>query len=94
MTKRKFWICLLALGISSVSVQFVMIREVMSSFGGNELVIGVVLGIWLLSTGLGTVLGVPLAKKRKPERTLFLGHLFFDSKRNSLFETSHTLNQP
>jgi spermidine synthase len=52
-----------------------MIREVMSSFGGNELVIGVVLGIWLLFTGLGSALGVPLAKKGKPERTLFVGHL-------------------
>ncbi|OEU49589.1 MAG: hypothetical protein BA872_02780 [Desulfobacterales bacterium C00003060] len=75
MRKRRFWVCLLALGISSVSVQFVMIREVMSSFGGNELVIGLVLGIWLLFTGLGSSLGVPLAKKGRPERTLFLGHL-------------------
>lgn len=75
MRKRRFWVCLLALGISSVSVQLVMIREVMSSFGGNELVIGVVLGIWLLFTGLGSALGVPLAKKGRPERTLFLGHL-------------------
>ncbi len=75
MRKKRFWVCLLALGISSVSVQLVMIREVMSSFGGNELVIGVVLGIWLLFTGLGTALGVPLAKKGRPERTLFLGHL-------------------
>ena len=75
MRKRRFWVCLLALGISSVSVQLVIIREVMSSFGGNELVIGVVLGIWLLFTGLGSALGVPLAKKERPERTLFLGHL-------------------
>lgn len=75
MRKKRFWVCLLALGISSVSVQLVMIREVMSSFGGNELVIGVVLGIWLLFTGLGSALGVPLAKKGRPERTLFLGHL-------------------
>jgi spermidine synthase len=58
-----------------VSVQLVMTREVMSSFGGNELVIGVVLGIWLLFTGLGSALGVPLAKKGRPERTLFFGHL-------------------
>lgn len=75
MRKRKFWICLLALGVSSVSVQLVMIREVMSSFGGNELVIGVVLGIWLLFTGLGSAIGVPLAKKGKSESTLFVGHL-------------------
>ena len=75
MRKRKFWVCLLALGISSVSVQLIMIREVMSSFGGNELVIGAVLGIWLLFTGLGSALGVPIAKKGMPERSLFLGHL-------------------
>ena len=66
MRKRRFWVCLLVLGISSVSVQLVMIREVMSSFGGNELVIGVVLGIWLLFTGLGSAVGVPLARKGRP----------------------------
>lgn len=73
--KKKFWICLLALGTSSVSVQLIMIREVMSTFGGNELVIGLVLGVWLLFTGLGSALGVPLAKKARPERTLFAGHI-------------------
>jgi len=52
-----------------------MIREVMSSFGGNELVIGVVLGTWLLFTGLGSALGVPLAQMGRPERSLFIGHL-------------------
>lgn len=75
MKKKKFWVCLLALGISSVSVQLVMIREAMSTFGGNELVIGVVFGIWLLFTGLGSALGVLLAKKERPEKALFLGHL-------------------
>lgn len=75
MRKRRFWICLLALGISSVSTQLVMIREVMSSFGGNELVIGIVLGVWLLFTGLGSALGVPLAKRGHSEKSLFLGHL-------------------
>ena len=72
---RRFWICLLALGISSVSVQLVMIREVMSSFGGNELVIGIVLGVWLLFTGLGSALGIPVAKRGHPEKSLFAGHL-------------------
>jgi len=73
--KQRFWICLLALGTSSVSVQLVMIREVMSSFSGNELIIGLVLGVWLLFTGLGSALGVPLAKRARPERALFLGHI-------------------
>jgi len=75
MAKKKFWVCLIALGVSSVSVQFAMIREVMSSFGGNELVIGLVLGMWLLFTGIGSALGVPMAKKGSPEKTLFIGHL-------------------
>ncbi|MBW1669903.1 MAG: hypothetical protein JRJ43_00365 [Deltaproteobacteria bacterium] len=73
--KKKFWVCLLALGTSSVSVQLIMIREVMSTFGGNELVIGLVLGVWLLFTGLGSALGVPLAKRARPERALFAGHI-------------------
>jgi spermidine synthase len=73
--KNKFWICLLALGTSSVSVQLIMIREVMSTFSGNELVIGLVLGVWLLFTGLGSALGVSVAKKARPERTLFAGHI-------------------
>jgi spermidine synthase len=73
--KKKFWVCLLALGTSSVSVQLIMIREVMSTFGGNELVIGLVLGVWLLFTGLGSALGVPVAKRARPERTLFAGHI-------------------
>ncbi|MDL1959974.1 MAG: hypothetical protein LWX01_11670 [Deltaproteobacteria bacterium] len=73
--KKKFWVCLIALGTSSVSVQLIMIREVMSTFGGNELVIGLVLGVWLLFTGLGSALGVPVAKRARPERALFAGHI-------------------
>jgi spermidine synthase len=52
-----------------------MIREIMSSFSGNELVIGLALGAWLLFTGLGSALGVPLSKKVKPEKVLFWGHI-------------------
>ncbi|MDY6952485.1 MAG: hypothetical protein SWE60_13310 [Thermodesulfobacteriota bacterium] len=74
-SRRRFWVCLLALGTSSVSVQLVMIREVMSSFGGNELVIGLVLGVWLLATGLGSLVGVPVAKRVRLERALLLGHV-------------------
>ncbi len=74
-TKRRFWGCLLALGTSSVSVQLVMIREVMSGFSGNELVIGLVLGAWLLFSGLGSAVGANLAKTVRPERALFWGHI-------------------
>ncbi|MBW2036281.1 MAG: hypothetical protein JRI41_02200 [Deltaproteobacteria bacterium] len=73
--KKRFWVCLLSLGTSSVSVQLIMTREVMSTFSGNELVIGLVLGVWLLFTGLGSALGVPVAKRARPERALFWGHV-------------------
>jgi spermidine synthase len=52
-----------------------MIREVMSTFSGNELVIGLVLGMWLLFTGLGSALGIPLARRPRPERALLVGHV-------------------
>jgi spermidine synthase len=52
-----------------------MIREVMSSFSGNELVIGLVLGLWLLFTGLGSAAGVSLAKRAVPAKALFWGHI-------------------
>ena len=52
-----------------------MIREVMSSFSGNELVIGLLLGVWLLATGLGSLLGVPVAKQVRLEHALLSGHI-------------------
>jgi len=72
---QKFWGCLLALGISSVSVQLIMVREIMSTFSGNELIIGVVIGSWLLFTGLGSALGGRMAKNRSPDRWLAWGHI-------------------
>lgn len=74
-TNRRFWACLLALGISSVSVQLIMAREIMSTFSGNELILGVVLGAWLLFTGLGSALGARRAGSRRPDALLFWGHL-------------------
>jgi len=45
-------------------------RELMSVFSGNELVLGIALGNWLLLTGLGSYLGKTSAKLRDPVRTL------------------------
>ncbi len=46
-----------ALGISSIVTQIIIMREFMSIFPGNELVIGIIFSLWLLLTGLGTYLG-------------------------------------
>lgn len=45
------------LGFSSATTQLVLIREFLSVFSGNELVIGIILGNWLLLTGCGAYLG-------------------------------------
>lgn len=44
---------LLALGLSAAVVQLTLMRELLCVYCGNELVLGVVLGNWLLLTGLG-----------------------------------------
>ncbi len=42
-----------ALGVSCVMTQLVLMRELLCAFAGNELVLGVILGDWLLLMGLG-----------------------------------------
>jgi spermidine synthase len=42
-----------SLGVSATIVQLVLMRELLSSFYGNELIIGTILADWLFLTGLG-----------------------------------------
>jgi spermidine synthase len=46
-----------AQGVSHVTTQLVILREMLVVLSGNELVIGVLLGSWLLLTGLGARVG-------------------------------------
>ncbi len=46
-----------ALGISSVITQITLVRELLSVFDGNELVMGVSIAAWLLLTGCGSWVG-------------------------------------
>ncbi len=46
-----------ALGFSCVITQLALMREMLGVFAGNELVLGVALGNWLLLMGLGASLG-------------------------------------
>jgi spermidine synthase len=48
---------LIALGFISFITQIVFMRELYCVFSGNELVFGLVMGIWLLLSGLGALLG-------------------------------------
>ncbi len=49
-----------ALGLSAVATQFLLLREFLAAFGGNELVIGLVLGNWMVATGIGALAGTRL----------------------------------
>ena len=46
-----------ALGCTSLVTQTILLREFMSIFAGNELVIGMVLANWMILTGTGAILG-------------------------------------
>jgi spermidine synthase len=54
------------LGVSCVMTQLALMRELLGAFSGNELVLGVVLGNWLLLMGIGTWLGRTSDKLRNP----------------------------
>ncbi len=53
-----------ALGVSAFLTQITLMRELLSVFAGNELVLGIVLGNWLLLTGIGSYLGKTSARFR------------------------------
>ncbi len=55
-------IALLCLGIISLVSQVILIRELIIAFYGNELFISVVLALWLMSTGLGSILSTMFFK--------------------------------
>lgn len=48
------------LGFSCVVTQLVLMREMLGFFSGNEMVLGVVLGLWLCLMGFGAWLGLGL----------------------------------
>ncbi len=54
------------LGLSAMVTQLVLMRELMCVFSGNEMVLGIVLGNWLLLTGLGAAIGRFSSRLRRP----------------------------
>jgi spermidine synthase len=61
---------LFALGFSCVMTQLALMRELLAAFSGNEMVLGVVLGLWLLLMGMGAWLGGLSARLRHPAAAL------------------------
>ncbi|HRZ53897.1 MAG TPA: fused MFS/spermidine synthase [Candidatus Paceibacterota bacterium] len=56
------------LGFSSAVTQLVLLRELLGTFQGNELILGLLLGAWLLLTGIGAWLGRWIATPARPTR--------------------------
>jgi spermidine synthase len=68
-------VAICALGVSSIMTQLVLMRELLCIFSGNELVLGIVLGNWLLLTGAGSYLGKGASRLAHPIGVLFLAQL-------------------
>jgi len=60
-----------AIGASSMITQAVVIREYLVVFYGNELMVGMVLAMWLVSIAIGTALYRFLSKRLKDQNSLF-----------------------
>ncbi len=46
-----------AAALLSAAVQCIFIREYLAVFSGNEFIIGLILSVWLMATGLGSLIG-------------------------------------
>jgi spermidine synthase len=71
-------LCLVALavqGVSHVTTELVLLREMLAVYSGNELVMGVLLGCWLGLTGIGVALGRFASAARRPEQLVALAGL-------------------
>ena len=64
-----------AIGVSAVIVQLTLMREMVGAFAGNELVLGIVLGNWLLATGVGSALGRWARRAGDPIRLFATGQV-------------------
>lgn len=65
-----FYFIIIICGISSICTQFIILREFINIFSGNELIVSVFLSNWLLLTGLGAYLGKFFKKLKNPENIL------------------------
>lgn len=66
---------IIVLGISHVTTQIAVIREFINIFSGNEIVLGIIISLWLLLSGIGAWFG-KLFSRRERHMPLFHGALF------------------
>ena len=57
MSDRNILISIGLLGASALTVQLILMRELLATFNGNELSIAIILGNWLFLSGIGSYIG-------------------------------------
>ncbi|MCX5706186.1 MAG: hypothetical protein NTW13_00675, partial [Candidatus Omnitrophica bacterium] len=68
-----FSLIILFIGLSGIVAQVVLLRELLVSFYGNELTIGVILANWILSEALGVFLIGKFIDKVRNKINVFIG---------------------
>jgi len=91
------------LGSTSMIAQIILLREFMTIFNGNELVIGLVLSNWMILTGIGAYIGKrPLKRVNSASFTVialliltvlpFITTFFINFLRNKVFPIGEMIN--
>jgi spermidine synthase len=70
VTDKRVVLATVALGLTSIITQIILLREFLSVFCGNELVMGIVLANWMILTGAGSFLGKFAEKLKEREKLL------------------------
>ena len=69
---RSYFILSLLMGFISIGTQIILLRELLSIYYGNELVIGIILTNWMLLTGFGAFAGKISGKIQASNTVLFI----------------------
>ena len=69
---REIQLSAVSLGITSLVVQIILLREFLSIFYGNELVIGIILTHWMILTGIGAFAGRLFERLKQKITTILL----------------------
>ena len=67
-----FIFTILIIGLSGIVAQVLLLRELLVSFNGNELTIGIILGNWLMAEALGALLIGRLIERTKAKLETFV----------------------
>jgi len=62
-------------GLTSMVTQIILLRNLLSVFSGNELVVGIILANWMMLTALGAYAGRYIIKPDLKFRLIIIGHL-------------------